>query len=809
MAGSTIERVVVLGAGTMGAAIAGHCANAGIPVYLLDLAPDALTPEEERRGLTLEHPAVRNRIVRAGFDRMVKARPANLFSAATADLITTGNFADNFDWVEEGDWVVEAIVERLEPKRELMARVEAARKPGSVVSSNTSGIPLHEIAAGRSEDFRRHFLGTHFFNPPRYLKLLEIIPTDDTDPAVVARLRAFGERVLGKGVVVCKDTPNFIGNRIGTFAGMHGIRYALDHGYTIEEVDALTGPLIGRPRTASFRLADLAGVDIMAGVADNLCAAAPYDESREEFKTPAPVARMVREGMLGNKAGRGFYQRVDLPGGKREFHVLDLETFEYRPPREVEIPLVAEANRHRDLAERLRFIVQRADEGDRHAKLIEQTLIPALAYAARRIPEISDDIVAVDDAMRWGFAHQLGPFETWDALGLADTVARMEREGLAVAPWVMDMLAAGHESFYRRADGRLEAYSPLTKRYEPVLRDPEIIDLAALKAAGREVAGTPGASLVDLGDGVLCLELHSKANAIGQDARDLLNEGLALLARDDDWRAMVIGNQGEYFSAGVDLNDVGKVAMSGDPVALAAYLQQGHELLQRLRYSPKPVVAAPFGQTLGLGVEIALAAASICAEGETYMGLVEVGLGLIPAGGGCKELVRRVVSPAARLPGADPTPALRRVFETLGQAKVSGSAAEARDLGYLAAGDRVVLGRDRLLAAAKRMALDLAEAGYRPPAPGPHCYAAGRGAYATLAVGIHQYLAGRFISAYDAEVGRALARVLCGGDLTAPQWVDEDYFLSLERETFMRLLANPKTQERITTMLRTGRPARN
>ncbi len=805
----TIGRVAVLGAGTMGAAIAGHCANAGIPVYLLDIAPTELTPEEQRRGLTLESPAVRGRIVKAGFDRMVKARPANLFSQSTAELITLGNFEDNFDWVGEADWIVEAIIERLEPKQQLMARVEEVRKPGSVVSSNTSGIPLHQVAEGRGEDFRRHFLGTHFFNPPRYLKLLEIIPTPDTDPAVVERMRQFGERVLGKGVVICKDTPNFIANRFGTFDGMYGARYALENGYTIEEVDALTGPLIGRPKTASFRLSDLAGIDIMVGVAENLYAAAPHDESRELFKTPPLLARMVGEGRLGNKTGQGFYKQVTGRGGRREFHVLDPETMEYRPPREVNIPLIAEAERIRDLGERMRFIIRKADEGDRYAKLIEQSTVPSMAYAARRIPEFSDDIASVDDAIRWGFARQMGPFEMWDALGVPETVERMRREGIELPAWVDEMLATGRPSFYRREGGQTLAYSPLTKRYEPVRRDPELIDLAALKEAGKELAARKGASLIDLGDGVLCLEFHAKANAFGQDAGELLGQGLDMLANDESWRALVIGNQGEFFCAGVNLAEVGGMIQTQGPQAVPAFLEAGHALMQRVRFSPKPVVAAPFGQTLGLGVEIALASAGICAEGETYMGLVEVGVGLIPGGGGCKELVRRIVSPPMGVAGTDPMPFLRKVFETIGQAKVSASAVEARELGFLDEGDRIILGRDRLIAEAKRMALDLADAGYRPPVPGKHCYATGLTGLATLQIGIHQFKVGGYISEYDAQIATTLARVLAGGDLSAPQWVDEEYMLRLEREGFLHLLQQPKTQERIAYMLQTSKPLRN
>lgn len=807
---STISSVVVLGAGTMGAGIAAHCANVGLQVSLLDIAPDTLTPDEEKRGLALESPAVRNRIVRAGYDRMAKSRPASLANADAGKRIRVGNFADNFAWVGDADWIIEVIVERLGPKQALMARIEETRKPGSVVSSNTSGIPLHEIAAGRGDDFKAHFLGTHFFNPPRYLKLLEVIPLPETDPAVVRQMKAFGENVLGKGVVICKDTPNFIANRFGSFDGMFGARWALDNGYTIEETDALTGPLLGRPNTATFRLADLAGIDIMAGVADNLYAAAPDDESREEFKTPPLVSRLVQEGRLGNKSGQGFYKQVQGPKG-REFHVLDTNSpdLAYRPARKVEQPIIADAQRIGDLGERLRFIVAQADEGDRGAKLVEMLTVPAIAYAARRVPEMSDDIVAIDDAIRWGFARQMGPFETWDALGVRPTVERMERLGATVPDWVRTMLAAGNERFYQERDGKRYAYHPGTERYEAIDRGAEQIDLAALKAAGKELVGTRTASLIDLGDGVLCLEVHSKANAIGSEAMGLLMRALDLLNTDDAWRALVIGNQGQFFAAGVDLKEVGAIAMGGDPQALYDFLRAGHELLQRVRFASKPVIAAPFGQTLGLGVELSLAASAICAEGETYMGLVEVGVGLIPGGGGCKELIRRIVSPAARVAGTDPLPALRRVFETIGQAKVSTSAAEARDLGFLAPSDRIVFGKDRLIVEAKRFALDLADAGYHPPAREQGCYATGIGGKATLLLGVHQFKVAGYISDYDAEIASMLATVLCGGDLSQPQWVDEDYILELERQTFLRLLGNEKTQARMMHMLQTGKPLRN
>ena len=471
----TIRRVAVLGAGTMGAAIAGQCANAGLRVTLLDIAPDTLTPDEEKKGLTLESRAVRDRIVRAGFERMAKSRPASLFSAAVAERIALGNFTDDFATVGEADWIIEVVIEQLAAKQALMARIEQARKPGSIVTSNTSGIPLHQIAAGRTEEFRRHFLGTHFFNPPRYMKLLEMIPTADTAPAIVEQVRQFAAQTLGKGTVLCKDTPNFIANRIGTYSGMTGMRYAFDHGFSIEEVDALTGPLIGRPKTASFRLADLAGVDIMVGVAENLYDLVPDDESRDEYRVPEPVKRMVAAGLRGNKTGAGFYKRVDGPGAKRAFHVIDLDTLEYHPPQEPDIPLLNEAGAIRDLGARLRFIMGGADAGDRYAQLVEATIVPTLAYAARRVPEISDTITGIDDAMGWGFAQERGPFETWDLLGVGETIARMERHGISVAPWVTDMIATGHPTFYRGENGQTEAYSPITKRYEAIPRDPRTL----------------------------------------------------------------------------------------------------------------------------------------------------------------------------------------------------------------------------------------------------------------------------------------------------------------------------------------------
>ncbi|MFL6221020.1 MAG: 3-hydroxyacyl-CoA dehydrogenase/enoyl-CoA hydratase family protein [Actinomycetes bacterium] len=777
-----IRSVAVLGAGTMGAAIAAHAANAGLAVDLLDLDQEA---------------------TQGGFDRMLAARPAALASPRLAERIRLGTFEEDLDRVGDADWVVEAIVERLEPKQELLARVEKLVDPDAVVTSNTSGLPLASLAEGRSEAFRRRFLGTHFFNPPRYLKLVELIPTADTDPEVLERMRAFVERVLGKGAVVAKDTPNFIANRLGSFAGMHDVRYALEHGYSTEEVDALTGPLVGRPRTATFRLFDQVGLDVMVGVAANLYDLAPEDESRDVLPAPEPLRRMLDAKLLGNKTGGGFYRR-----GKRDgqtvFDVLDLDTLEYRPAARPDLPIVAAARDHDDLGARLGFLLDKAEE-DRGARYLRDTLLPSLAYAARRVPEIADSLVEVDHAVEWGFGFELGPFRGWDAIGVADGVARMEALGIEVPAWVKEMLAAGHQSFYR--DGQV--YSPLLGAYQPVPADQEVIDLDRLKAEGAEVAGNGSASLVDLGDGVLCLELHAPASAIDAAVVEL-GARAAKELEGGDWKGLVIASQARNFCVGANLGEVGMAAYQGlyDQVGEAAKGLQ--DTLMSLRYAPRPVVAAPHGQTLGGGAEIVLAADRVVAALETYIGLVEVGVGIVPAGGGCKELLRRVVSPAMRAaPDAPPLPFVQRVFETIGLAKVATSAVEARELGFLEEHDVIVLDADHQLAAARREVLDLADA-YQPPArEDATVYAAGRPGLAALELAVQTLQWAGQAGPHDGVVARQLARVLCGGELSLGQWVPEQHILDLEREAFLALLREPKTMERIQAFLTTGKVVRN
>jgi 3-hydroxyacyl-CoA dehydrogenase len=829
----SIRRAAVIGAGTMGAAIAAHLANAGIPVVLLDAVPAALTPDEEKRGLSLQHPAVRNRLVRAGLERCQKAIPANFALPEFGERITLGNTEDDMQRLSTADWIVEAIYENLDAKQKLMAKVELIRKPTAIVSSNTSGIPITRIGAGRTTEFKKHFLGTHFFNPPRYLKLLEIIPTSDSDPSVVTFMQGFAERVLGKGVVICKDTPNFVGNRIGSLGSTFMANYISDNGYTVEEVDALTGPLIGNPKTATFRLLDLVGLDVAAAVGGNLYDLIPTDESRELLSANKPkIVRdeMVKRGWIGNKAGQGFYKAVKGAGGKTEYWVLDTQTMEYKPPQKVKFDSVERAKDIEPLGARLKTLLSGEGQTDRAGKFLWATQSWAMAYASRRVPEIVDEFYQIDNAMKWGYQRQMGPFEMWDTLGVAETVRRMAADGTQAAPWVKEMLAAGCASFYQREGGRALGYYDLAaKGYKPLpvnlaggssqdsrtavgtagSRVPAGVSLGTLKAQGKELKANDSASLIDLGDGVLCLEFHTKTlNAIDQYIGEMMQAALDELEL-PQYAGMVIGNEGEAFCAGANVFTVAMQAQQGQHDDLEKAVAQFQSALMRVRFNPKPIVAATAGATMGGGAEIAMACARVAAHIETYMGLVEAGVGLVPAGGGIKEMLRRVVTPAMRTPGVNPQPLVQRLFQTIGQAKTSTSAYEAQALGFLGDGDRIIFNRDLLLGEAKREVLKLAGDGYMPPLPSKNIYAVGRDGLAFLKVVILGMRGGNNITDYDMVVGRHLANVLCGGDLSLGQWVSEQYILDLEREAFVELTKQPKTLERIWSFLQTGKPVRN
>ena len=800
-----IERAAVLGAGTMGAQIAAHLANAGIPVLLLDIAPRELTPDELARGLSPDAPAVRNRIAQGGLDAAKRARPAAFFTADAAALVAVGNFDDDMARLKDCDLVIEAVVENLEIKRKLYEAVEANRRAGSVVASNTSGIPIRAIAEGFSEDFRAHFLGIHFFNPPRYLHLCELIPTEWTRPEVACAVFGFLDQRLGKGVVIAKDRPNFIANRIGTYGALVSIRTMLEDGYTIEEVDRMTGQAVGRPKSATFRTFDIVGLDVFAHVARNLYEAVPEDEEREMFVAPEFLQQMIGRGILGNKTKGGFYRKQKGEGGKQEIWTLDHATLEYRPAEKVKLPALEMAKNVEDVGERTSALVW---SRDRVGAFLWKTVSRTLRYAANRIPEIANNVVDVDRAMRWGFNWELGVFETWDAIGVERSVARMREEGASVPQNVERMLGAGARSFYK-TEGGARFYFDFDKlAYQPVNEPAGVLVLKSVKDRTGVVRKNAGASLIDIGDGVACLEFHSKMNAIGGDTIQMIKQSLAEVEK--NFVGLVVGNQAQYFSVGANLMLILLEAQEENWEDIDLMVREFQRATMSLRYSPKPVVVAPFGLVPGGGCEVAIHGDRMRASAELYIGLVEAGVGVIPAGGGTKEMLVRALDAIPRgMSDADPFPFVKRAFETIALARVATSAAEARSLGFLRDEDSITMNPDRLIADAKQEVLALARGGYSEPPPRTDILALGNSALATLKLGIHQMKRGGFISDYDAEIGERLARILTGGDLNHPTRVGEQYLLDLEREAFLSLCGQRKTQERMAAMLKTGKPLRN
>ena len=802
-----IANAAVIGAGTMGAAIAAHLANAGVRVTLLDIVPDRLTPEEEGKGLSLSDRQVRDRIVQGGLERAIKSRPASFFTPEHAALISVGNLEDDFDAIAQADWIIEVIVENLKIKQGLMRRIDPIRQPAAIVSTNTSGIPVASIAEGLSDGFRQHFLGTHFFNPPRYLKLLEVIPTADTLPEVTAFISHFGEYRLGKGIVPCKDTPNFIANRLAFGSGAFTLDYILKNDYTVEEVDAIAGPPIGNPKTAFFRLIDLVGVDVWEHVGVNLAPAIPHDTHALSYLNSEGANRLihtlVEHGWLGNKSKVGFYKEVRLDG-KKAFWSLNLKTMQHEAPVKVRFESIGKVKDEKDLGKRLKVLLAAED---RAGQLVRALTYQSFAYATERIPEIADTPKPIDDAMRWGFGRQAGPFETWDMLGVAETAEAMGQAGFPPAPWVQEMLAAGFTTFYSY-DGKTKTgvYNPARGAYEPVERTPGMIMLAERKAAGKVIAKNPGASLIDLGDGVACVEFHTKLNVFDEDIMTMVNRGLD--CAETDFEGLVIGNEAEQFSAGANLFLVVMSAQGGMWEQLGQMVKQGQDIHMRMRYFPKPVVVAPAGLALGGGAEMPMHASRVVAGAELYIGLVEVGAGVIPAWGGTKEMLRRILNPAMLTKGAEALPFLQRIFEQVGLAKVATSAEEARQMGFLAQTDRVVMHRDHLLAEAKREVLHMLETGFHPPAP-EKIYAAGRDALAAMRVGIYMMKEGGYITEYESHIANKLAYVMTGGELSSPAWVTEQYILDLEREAFLSLAGEPKSQERMWSILQTGKTVRN
>jgi 3-hydroxyacyl-CoA dehydrogenase len=801
-----IEKAAVLGAGTMGAQIAAHLANAGVPVLLLDIVPRELTAEEFAKGLALASPEVKNRIARAGLEAARKAKPAAFMSADAARLVTPGNFDDDLAKLKDCDLVIEAVVENLDVKRKLFGRVDEQRKTGAVVATNTSGIPVRQIAEGFSEDFRANFLGIHFFNPPRYLHLCELIPTEWTRPEVACAVFGFLDERLGKGVVVAKDRPNFIANRVGTYGALTTIKTMLEDGYTVEEVDRMTGQSVGRAKSATFRTFDIVGLDVLMHVTKNLYDALPEDEEREVFVAPEFLRQMAERKLLGAKTGGGFYRKQKgAPGEKQEIWTLDHASLEYRPPQKAKLPALDVAKNIEDTGERIKALVWGKD---RVGQFLWKTVGRTLRYAANRIPEIANSVVDVDRAMRWGFNWELGVFETWDAIGVEKSVARMREEGATIPANVERMLGAGAKSFYKTEGGRRSYFDFDSLEYKPVNDPPGAIILKSVRERTAVVRKNSGASLIDIGDGVACLEFHSKMNVIGGDTIQMIKQSLAEVER--NFVGLVVGNQGANFCVGANLMLVLLEAQDENWEDLDLVARAFQDATMSLRYSPKPVVVAPFNLALGGGCEMLLHGDRVRAHAELYTGLVEVGVGIIPAGGGTKEMLLRATDSIPKgMDDADPFPFVKRAFETIALAKVSTSAAEARGLGFLREDDTVSMNADRLIADAKQEVVALAQGGYTPSRPRTDILAMGLSALSTLKLGVHQMLRGGFISEHDALVGEKLARILTGGDLNHPTRVSEQYLLDLEREAFLSLLGQRKTQERMAHTLKTGKPLRN
>jgi 3-hydroxyacyl-CoA dehydrogenase len=807
-----INKVAVLGAGTMGARIAAHFANAGVPSYLFDIVPpDADGP-------------ARNKIAAAGLEAAKKSKPAAFMEPSLARLVTVGNFEDDINKLADVDWIIEAVVENLEIKRALLRKVEAVRKPGTIVTTNTSGLPVHKIAEGFSDDFRWAWFGTHFFNPPRYMRLLEIIPTPEADKAAIDAIAHFCDVRLGKGVVIAKDTPNFIGNRIGTFSVLNVMRLMQEMGLNIEEVDALTGQAVGWPKSATFRTIDLVGLDILGHVVGNMTQNV-HDE-RSDLKLPDFFNQMLEHKWLGDKTKGGFYKKSKSNGKEEERLALDWKTLQYHPRQKPKFAALDMAKNIEDTGTRIRTLLGLngggPQKGDKAAAFLWSALSDLWNYSANRVPEISDSVVEIDRAMKMGFNWELGPFELWDAAGIESTVARMKKEGKTVPPNVERLLASGQKSWYiddPKSPAGKKYWEMGTESWEPVQVPAGVWSVTVAKKSNGVVKKNSGASLVDLGDGVACLEFHSKMNSLGADIISLITQSLKPGGPGDGFEAFVITNDAGNFSVGANLM---LLLMSvqeeeWDEVDLAIKQFQG--MTQAIKFSPKPVVSAPFGLCLGGGTEISLHTAARQPHAELYTGLVEIGVGLLPGGGGCKEMLLRAVDSAAAAHGkASPEAlagsvemmeAMKRAFETIATAKVATSAHEARALGFLNDSDRITMNRERVLTDAKNRALELVRAGYEPPVPRTDIPAPGENLLAALKMGVHLMRQGDYITDYEVKLGGKIAEVLCGGHVTPGTPVSEQYILDLEREGFKSLCGEKKTQERIQYTLKTGKTLRN
>ena len=799
-----VRKAAVLGAGTMGAGIAAHLSNAGIPTLLLDIAPKELSAEQQAKGLPLDAPQVRYHIVNSLFDAAKKLKPAPFMLTENANLISLGNFEDDLSEIKDCDLVIEAVVENLDIKHKLFAEVEKNMKPGAIVASNTSGIPIEKIAEPFSDDFKKNFLGIHFFNPPRYMKLVEVIPTKETSGEVACAVSGFLNERLGKGVVPAKDRPNFIANRIGVFSMMATIKEMIEMNLTPTEVDQITGKAIGHASSATFRTSDLVGLDVTAHVVSNLYPAIPEDEDRDVFQTPELIKTLLDKKLLGDKTGGGFFKKSKDAEGKRQILELDLNTFEYKPQEKTKFPSLDAAKAIEDLPKRIKTLVW---GNDNVGEFLWKTTSRISRYAANRIPEIADTIVEIDNAIKWGFGWEIGVFEAWDAIGVRESVERMKSENQTIPENVQKMLNAGAETFYKYENGVKSFYDLVNGGYKEIADQQGVIFLKSVKDRTDIIKKNAGASLIDIGDGVVCLEFHSKMNSIGGDTVQMMN--FAIDETEKNHVGLVIGNQGGNFSAGANIMLLLLAAQEEEWDDINLMIRALQNAVMRLRYSSKPVVTAPYGLTLGGGCEIAMHGNKTRAAGETYIGLVEVGVGLIPAGGGTKELTMRAMDAAKNTPDADPLAFLKKTFETIAMGKVATSAQEAKSWGILRPSDMISMNGDRLIADAKQEVIALAETGYVAPVERTDILALGEQAQAAIKLALHMMRQGGFISHHDQLIGKKLAKIMSGGDLNHRSFVSERYLLDLEREAFLSLCGERKTQERIAAMLKTGKPLRN
>ncbi len=787
-----IKKVAVLGSGVMGSGIAAHCANIGLDVLLLDIVPFDLTEDQKK------DPKQRNRIVNGALQAAAKSRPAAFYDKSFINRITTGNFDDDFDEIADCDWIIEVVIERLDIKKQIFEKVDKNRKKGSLVTSNTSGIPINLMAEGRSEDFQKHFCGTHFFNPPRYLKLLEIIPHPNTDEAVVDFFMEYGDKFLGKETVLCKDTPAFIANRVGVYAMAKIYQLTTELGLTIEEVDALTGPAIGRPKTGTFKLGDLVGHDtavkVMKGIADNC----PNDEQAGAFETPKYMDFLLENKFFGNKSKKGFYYKDE----KRKSFALNLETLEYAPSEKPKMASLSAAKAKEALVDKIQSFMKADDKG---AQLIQRSLGGLFAYVSNRIPEISDNLYSIDDALRAGFAWDVGPFQYWDMVGIEAGMALAKAEGLEIGTWVSDMVAAGNDSFYKVENGVRKFYDIDSKSYKSIPGGEAFIILDNLRG-NAPVWKNSDAVLHDLGDGILNLEFRSKMNSLGAEVLEGINKSIEIAEK--DFNGLVVANDAPNFSVGANLMMIGMLSMQKKYDELDQAIRIFQNTTMRMRYSSIPVVAAPHGMTLGGGCEVTMHSDAAVAAAETYIGLVEVGVGVIPAGGGTKEFALRASD--GYYNGDVQIPALQELLLNIAMAKVATSAQEGFNLGMLRKGtDSIVVSQRRQIAEAKEKALQLYNDGYTQPLERDDILALGKTALGTFTVGVESFKMGGYISEHDAKIANKLAYAICGGDLSSAQKVTEQYLLDLEREVFLSLVTEEKSMARIQHMLQSGRPLRN